>query len=667
MRKIFGFIKKDPGLKLSLLCFSLALLLCQLQRLALYLSFNSFFAQTGAAAAAACFIKAFVFDASICAALFGLPLLLMNIPGTGKKWLKSQSVFFTAIFICFAILLAADYFYFPEAHRHIAEELKWIFNEMGFFVSYAFTKGLPALLGISALAGAMIYVFFMLAGSMQNTRKPAAYHAAKLVLIAAALFLLQRGGFVRKNVGVADVFKYAKTNEEAVLVMNGVFSAVNISRKKTVQVKNDYPLEKAEEAIKPIVLSKDENWNGGEKYPFMRTSSRTIIKDRKLKPTEKLNIFFVMLEAWKPDSIDSLSGGKNGDTPVFDDIVKNGLVFTNAYATGTRSIYGFAGIFASLPLVPGLPVFGYGLELNSFSPVFRLFGENGYSTSFTQASHSDSYRMCSLAKAMGADGSWGWEHIPQKLDYKFTPDYGYDYETLMFAADKAAESAAKKTAFFAAAFTASTHSPFGRLLDEERFNKYPNSSWENGYRNSLRYSDWSIGEVIKKAKAENWFDNTVFIFMSDHNQHVSTSSDREVFHIPFVIYSPKHIKPGRRDYIVSQLDILPTLVEIGGIKQHFSSLGRSVLDESRPEERFALNSYGGDDFGIITADGLLRHNMQKITVFENKTGKADEKQLEATLLQAHKIFYQLMKQNRWFGNISGKDENSADSINRTKK
>jgi len=665
VRKISDFIKNDPGLGFSLLCFTAALLLCQLQRLALYLSFHSFFANIGSADLFWCFIKAFVFDASICVTIFGLPLLLMNIPGTGKKWLKSQSIFFTVLFVCFAILLAADYFYFPEAHRHIAEELKWIFNEMGFFISYAFTKGLPALTGIIILSGAMIYGFFRLADKTENKRKTAAYHITKLVLLAAVLFLLQRGGFVRKNIGVADVFKYARTNEEAVLVMNGVFSAVNISRKKTVQVTNNYPFDEAVSAVKTLVLSKGEKWNSSKYFPLMRNSEREL--ETAGKTHNRLNIFFVMLEAWKPDSIDSLSGGKTLDTPVFDDIVKNGLVFTNAYATGTRSIYGFAGIFASLPLVPGLPVFGYGLELNSFSPVFRLFGENGYSTSFTQASHSDSYRMCSLAKAMGADGSWGWEHIPQKLDYKFTPDYGYDYETLMFAADKAAESAALKRPFFAAAFTASTHSPFGKLLDEERFNKYPNDSWEHGYRNSLRYSDWSIGEVIKKARHEGWFDDTVFIFMSDHNQHVSGSSDRETFHIPLVIYSPKHIKPGRRDYVVSQLDILPTLAETGGIKQPFSSIGRSVFDTSRPGDRFALNSYGGDDFGIITADGSLRHNMQKITAFENKTGKADKNRLEARLLQSHRIFYQLMRQNRWFGTDTATDVSFSGIYNSGKK
>ena len=647
MKKIFNYIKNDSGFKLSAICAIAVLLICQAQRLALFVSFSDFFSGISLGRALSCFAKGFIFDASICASAFGIPILLMNIPGMGKKWLKGNAAFFTALFMAFAILLAADYLYFPEMHRHIAEELKWAANEFLFFVSYAFTKALPELIGVIALSSLIFYALFSFINynerkiNKEYKKKPATYHAAKLFLLAAAIFLLQRGGFVRKNVGVADVFKYARTNEEAVLVMNGVFSAVNISRKKTLTVKNDFPYEDALSIIKPRILSKGEKWTGGENFPLERVS------ERELEKGKKLNIFFVMLEAWKTDYIDSISGGKNGDTPNFDKLAKEGLLFTNAYATGTRSIYGFAGIFASLPLVPGLPVFGYGLELNSFSPIFRLFSEKGYQTTFTQASHSDSYRMCSLALAMGADGAWGWEHLPMRLDYSFTPDYGYDYEALQFAADKAQEASKKGKNFLASAFTATTHAPFGKLLADGRFSKYPNDTWEHGFRNSLAYSDWSIGQIIKRAKEEGWFDDTIFIFMSDHNQHIEGNSDRDAFRVPLLIYSPKHIKPGKRDYVVSQLDILPTLAEIGGIKQHFSSAGRSILDESRPEQRFALISYGGDDFGIITADGLLRHNMQKTVSFENKSGKADEKQLEKMALAAHKIFHKTLRENRW--------------------
>lgn len=644
--------RTDFSLKLTILCFISALLLCQMQRLVLFLGFHNFFEALSFAKVLKAFASGFIFDASICASCFGIPLILMNIPKTGKKWLKFCSVLFIVLLTVFVILLAADLFYFPETHKHIAEELKWALNEMGFFVSFAFTKALPALIGVVIFIALATMGLFKVINKKELTLTTSKWwQAAKIFMLLIIFFLLQRGGFVRKNIGVADVYKYANSNTAAVLTMNGVFSAVNVSRKKVLSVKNTFPLNEAIKLLQPLALSKGETCTGGEKYPFMRSSSRALAKNK------KPNIFFVMLEAWKYDSIDALTGKQNGDTPNFDKLVKDGLVFTNAYAVGMRSIYGFSGIFASLPIVPGLPVFGYGMEQNVFSPVFKLYKENGYTTSFTQASHRDSYRMCSLAKAMGADEAYGWEDMPQLLKYTFKPDYGYDYETLQFAADMAKKAYKAGKPFFVSAFTASTHAPFGYLLDDKRFRAYPNDSWEHGYRNSLRYSDWSIGEIIKRAKNEGWFENTIFIFMSDHTQHTLNNSAYESFHVPLVVYAPKYFKPEKRNYIVSQLDILPTLIELAGIRQNFSSLGRSILDKDRPQDRYAIISYGGNDFGIINKEGSLRHNMKKTIAFENAKGNANEQKMQDMTLAAHQVLYSLLQQNNWFSAKAMNEQN----------
>ena len=96
------------------------------------------------------------------------------------------------------------------------------------------------------------------------------------------------------------------------------------------------------------------------------------------------NVMIVLLEGWHPYYVDGLSGQDFGATPVFDDILKNGVNFTNAYAAGLRSIFGFAAVFAGVPLVPGLPMFGYGLELTAFSPMPKHFARAGYYTFFAQ-------------------------------------------------------------------------------------------------------------------------------------------------------------------------------------------------------------------------------------------------------------------------------------------
>ena len=77
---------------------------------------------------------------------------------------------------------------------------------------------------------------------------------------------------------------------------------------------------------------------------------RQIKKAGAFKP---YNVFVVLLESWTPHYIDSLAGGTYGVTPHFDKIVRQGTVFTHAYAAGVRSIYGLSAALGGVALVPG--------------------------------------------------------------------------------------------------------------------------------------------------------------------------------------------------------------------------------------------------------------------------------------------------------------------------
>ena len=287
-----------------------------------------------------------------------------------------------------------------------------------------------------------------------------------------------------------------------------------MGRKGTVDLKNDYPLEQAIATTQQLLVAKDEMVLD-EQYPLMR-QPKTVSK------IKDINILIVLLEGWHPYYIDSLSGNQFGVTPVFDEIVKNGVNFTNAYAMGLRSIIGYSAVMASAPLVPGLPVFGYGLELTTFYRLPAVLAHNGWSTFFAQTSKRGSYRLCALSSYLGAQGSYGNEDMKELLDYIDPAPFGYDYDGLMFAADVIDSRKTKN--FMGIVFTGITHSPFARTLPQ--FDKYQGKTWDDGFKNTLYFADWSIGELIKRAKKEGWFDNTVFIIKikgSNLNRAINSS------------------------------------------------------------------------------------------------------------------------------------------------
>jgi phosphoglycerol transferase MdoB-like AlkP superfamily enzyme len=363
--------------------------------------------------------------------------------------------------------------------------------------------------------------------------------------------------------------------------------------------------------------------------------------ERSLKPRgkEKYNFFIVLLEGWNPYYIDGLQGKANFKaTPNFDKIIKEAVVFPNAYAAGSRSIFGYSSAFLGVPMLPSLPMLGYGMELRGLTAPGKAFSKKGYYTVFAQASFCDSYRMCSLAHGvLGMSETYGRENMPELLPYKQKADFGFDYDMLMFTADKVKNH----KNFLALTFTAITHEPWCITL--EQFELYPRDSRENEYLNALAYADYSVGSLIEKSKKDGWHDNTVFIFLSDHNSGtLGRGTIAGYYRIPFVIYAPKILKPERDLRVVSQLDLLPTLYDLGNIGDAYSALGKSAFASGK---EFAFFTQG-NEIGIITPQGALVHSGQKIIKSE---GSLDQDDAARLALALEKSSVSLLKYDKWYG------------------
>jgi len=286
-------------------------------------------------------------------------------------------------------------------------------------------------------------------------------------------------------------------------------------------------------------------------------------------------------------------------------------------------------------------MFGYGLEMANLYPMPKMFADNGYYTFFAQTSHRDSYRMCALASYLGMQDSFGWEDIPERLPYKERAPFGYDYDALMFAADKIAQHAGKP--FMGMVFTGITHEPFTSTLPE--FDKYPYDSWEHGFLNTLSYADWSIGQLLDRAKQDGWFDNTIFILVADHTSGGPSADTLENnFRIPLVFYAPKLLPASEQPQIVSQLDMVPTLQRLAGLNPVYTAFGRDMFDVSYPRAAMVAE---GDVLGLVSETGTLRHNGNMIlSVTDN--GNFDKTRAEELLLSLHQSAYTLLKDNRWY-------------------
>src|SRR5690554_3846495 len=487
--------------------------------------------------------KAFVFglqfDAAITTVAVALFFLVLILPFEFKHRLVGVRVLLWLVFIVLVILWAiglGDLLYFGEVYRHAGRELLLVAQDLGMFIELA----------LSSRALVLFFVFpslFLLAWLWHRwVVVPSAVRltGALPVRILGSLFALVllvvagRGGVLDgKPLSLVDA--YAAGNEQqAALALNGAFAVIHGVRRglKDGQTPLNFytPDALTQKSLDYLPLGED---------PFISSlgTESPLTKDK--------NVVIVLLESWSSEYIDGLSGGNYGVTPNMDKLISKARVWENAFAAGQRSIEGIQAVLTSVPLLESQPVVGWGLEQNRMTRLASLLGERGYQSVMMQSSNRRSFHMDGIAATMGFDAYFGKEDLPLLLDYPGDiPSFGWDYEVLMHLADYLDDTPEQKP-FFAFLFTGTTHEPFPD--PGERFHRYEHTkNAESAYLNTLFYSDWALGEFIQRAAKQDWYKDTIFVFVADHVLRASATELDQSFRIPLVIYTPdQSLQSGR--------------------------------------------------------------------------------------------------------------------------
>jgi phosphoglycerol transferase MdoB-like AlkP superfamily enzyme len=130
--------------------------------------------------------------------------------------------------------------------------------------------------------------------------------------------------------------------------------------------------------------------------------------------------------------------------------------------------------------------------------------------------------------------------------------------------------------------------------------------------NAMRLQDYSLGRFMEMAKKEKWYDNTIFMVFGDHglshNNAINvaewTKSLADHYHVPFLIYSPRYIKPGIETKIASEMDVMPTLAGLMGVPYKTRSFGRDLFNTKFDSYRaaFSYNWYAPFNLTLIDQD-----------------------------------------------------------------
>jgi phosphoglycerol transferase MdoB-like AlkP superfamily enzyme len=137
------------------------------------------------------------------------------------------------------------------------------------------------------------------------------------------------------------------------------------------------------------------------------------------------------------------------------------------------------------------------------------------------------------------------------------------------------------TPFMSVVFSTSNHTPFD--FPEGKIELIEGVE-EKSVKNAIKYADFAIGEMIKKAKEGGYYDNTVFLIVSDHNVRVygQDSVPVNMFHIPGLI-----IGGGIEAQVYTKTsthpDIIATALDLVGVDFTYPILGHSIFSDKKQE------------------------------------------------------------------------------------
>lgn len=580
-------------IKISFAALLFLLAFYQLLRLGFLVANAGFFAGVPAGEVLSAFVRGTRFDLAALLLLNGAILLAYNLPGNPARWKPLGIVLFTlfcAANIAGIALNLADYGYFPEVQRRLVTELTAMTGDIAGMVPGLVRDFWPLFLLLAALAAAFVWLS---RGLLRWLDRRIAYRfnvlreAASLVLLVALAVLGVRGGLQSKPLRPAHAFR---TTNWAVgyLTLNTTYTVLRGTAQVRLPDFRPLPDSAAVEMVAGMVKAPNEEMLN-PRYPFLRRRIVAPVPDRH-------NLVVLIMESWTTDQM-GCYGADTSRTPCFDSLAAAGLLFTNFLASGQRSIEAAPAILASVPGLTDHTQIGSTTETSRLLGLGTILGRIGYATAFYHGAKTGSMGFDAFARMAGFTEYFGKEDFPGLSDEVQDGTWGlFDEPALL---DACARAGRLPQPFCLAFYTLNPHVPY--RIPDAREADIPKIAGESEHQRALRYADFSLGRFFAAARRQPWYPGTVFILVGDHTTSPSRSDYRSVFRVPCLVYAPGLERPGRDDRIGSQVDLLPTALDLLGLSAVHAAAGRSLRDARGAG--FAACHYAGR-YALFT-DSLL--------------------------------------------------------------
>lgn len=582
-----------PRLKLFLRFLAVILVISMSARLVFLFLFRAEAVRTDFGAVLLSIVAGLRFDLAAFALCF-LPVLVIfsipRLPGLVKIPVWGFTLLLHFLFLAVTV---GDLVFYSISHRRSAAEFFALFASAKDLWAFVSGSALYLILGIP-LGMAPFYLLYRRQVKHDLPRAKLLHSLALMIVVVFASIIAIRGGLQGRPLNVTHAFvvgDYFLGN----VTLNPIFAAL-----KLAYTGDTLPVNRAQgklplAEVRKLVAGDGEVFPRDD-YPFYRKTHPTGNAIRK-------NVVIFIMESWSAADL-GYFGNPQQATPNFDAIARDSVSFGEAYSLGNRSITAIPTVASSIAGMFGKPYTTSSYANNKQRGMGTIFGEQGYAGYFVTGYKAGAQGFSTYMRVAGFDKIITRETLglgPEKSDGVWGIYDHYTFEKLHEILE------AETKPFVAVVPSLHPHHPYKLPADYAEREYYKNIPRAPHF-NALRYSDFALGRFFELARRSRYFKDTVFVITADHTYTQNGVLNK--YRIPLVFYSPGFLKAEKRDYLASQLDILPSLIDILHIKTAHASMGKSLWRKNT------------NAWAIIDLDGSMGYLRTPYGLLANREGTA---------------------------------------------
>ncbi|WP_046242349.1 LTA synthase family protein [Hymenobacter terrenus] len=332
------------------------------------------------------------------------------------------------------------------------------------------------------------------------------------------------------------------------------------------------------------------------------------------------NVLFIILESFTAKLVGCV-GGEAGVTPNLDSLARTGILFSNIYAAGDRSQKGLVSLLSGYPNQPTTSIIKFPRKTEHLPHLCRSLAAVGYHSHYYYGGELAFANMKSYLQTAG------YEQFTERTNFatadqnsKWGAHDGALFDRML------GDLQQQPQPFFVTAFTLSSHEPFEVPMKA----KFPGKAEEELFRNSVYYTDYTLGKFLQEAQKQPWYAHTLLVLVADHGHILpgnSSNQSPEKFHIPLLLAGGA-LRAGARGRVVSaigsQTDVAATLLRQLNLPATSYVWSRDLLaTQPIPFAYYCFN----DGFGVVSPAGVVTFDNVSRKVWDRDTGVTDD-QLE---------------------------------------